>query len=188
MPPINGGAPSALGGCLSSNVPGTRTEGHPPQANARFPEAAKKSTNLGSPRPNEGIGVRGAVHAASSPEEPSKRLSRCGKTSARCHGAAIPLTPQPLSPLGRGEPQSNLISILSHLPLRRGIIHSPGDQRFLKDLSQIFFARGSRRELGHTMLWHSTFDQRRNIGATVTQCAEPVGDFQALHEMSDPLS
>jgi hypothetical protein len=54
-------------------------------------------------------------------QERLKKRSRCGRTNVRCGSTAIPLTPQPLSPLGRGEPQSNLISIFSQLPsLGRG--------------------------------------------------------------------
>jgi AhpC/TSA family protein len=74
-----------------------------------------KRSRFPSPQRGEGLGVRGAVDAASMTEERPKKISGCRKTSARCHGTAIPLTPRPLSPLGRGEPKSNVISIFSQL-------------------------------------------------------------------------
>jgi hypothetical protein len=85
----------------------------------------KKLNDLGSPRPNEGEGLGGARGEGGDAcriefQERLKKGSRCGKTNARCGSTAIPLTPQPLSPLGRGEPQSNLISIFSHLPFEGG--------------------------------------------------------------------
>jgi hypothetical protein len=53
------------------------------------------------------------------PREPEEAL-QMRKDKRSIWQYAIPLTLQPLSPLGRGEPQSNLISIFSQLPPSKG--------------------------------------------------------------------
>src|SRR3989454_8652472 len=82
------------------------------------PEGVKKIKRSRFPSPQRGRGARGEGGDACRIEfqERLKKRSRCGKTNARCDSTAIPLTPQPLSPLGRGEPQPNLISHFSHHP------------------------------------------------------------------------
>ena len=94
------------------------------------PEAVKKLNDLSSPRPNEGegLGVRGAMHAASSLQE---RLRSAPDAERQTHAVAVRQSPSPPSPspsLGRGEPQSNLISIFSHLPPSKGESHRVGPQ------------------------------------------------------------
>ena len=86
------------------------------------PEGVKKLNDLGSPRPNEGEGLRGEGGGTCriEPRGEAEEALQMRNDSARRGSTAIPLTPQPLSPLGRGEPQSNLISILHTFPPTEG--------------------------------------------------------------------
>ena len=108
------------------NSPLKDTPSFPQSQNSKpLPMSPNTLTYVSEPySPNEGEGLRGEGGDAcrNESQERLKKRSRCGKTSVRRGSMAIPLTPQPLSPVGRGEPQSNLISIFSQVPLlKRGI-------------------------------------------------------------------